>query len=99
TKLGEVAHGDRLVLWYEEPAREWVEALPIGNGRLGAVGFGGTASGRRQLNEDTLYAGGPYDPNNREALATLPEARRLIFAGSFKEASDLIVQKMVARPI
>ena len=69
----------RLVLWYERPATQWVEALPIGNGRLGAMIFGGTASERLQLNEDTLYAGGPYDPNNREALAALPEARRLIF--------------------
>jgi alpha-L-fucosidase 2 len=99
TKLGEVAHGDRLVLWYEEPAREWVEALPIGNGRLGAMVFGGTASERLQLNEDTLYAGGPYDPNNREALATLPEARRLIFAGKYKEAHELIGAKMMATPI
>src|SRR4030095_13079241 len=99
TKLCEVAHGDRLVLWYEEPAREWVEALPIGNGRFGAMVFGGTASERLQLNEDTLYAGGPYDPNNREALATLPEARRLIFAGKYKEAHELIGAKMMATPI
>ena len=71
----------RLVLWYEKPATQWVEALPVGNGRLGAMVFGGTASERLQLNEDTLYAGGPYDPNNRDALAALPEARRLIFEG------------------
>ena len=49
----------RLVLWYEKPASQWVEALPIGNGRLGAMVFGGTGSERPQLNEDTLYAGGP----------------------------------------
>ena len=55
--------------------------------------FGGAASERLQLNEDTLYAGGPYDPNNREALQSLPEARQLIFAGKFKEASDLIGAK------
>ena len=61
--------------------------------------FGGPASERLQLNEDTLYAGGPYDPNNREALQSLPEARQLIFAGRFKEASDLIGQKMMAHPI
>jgi alpha-L-fucosidase 2 len=61
--------------------------------------FGGTESERLQLNEDTLYAGGPYDPNNPEALAALPEARRLIFAGKYKEAHDLIGAKMMARPI
>jgi alpha-L-fucosidase 2 len=89
----------RLVLWYEKPATQWVEALPVGNGRLGAMVFGGTASERLQLNEDTLYAGGPYDPNNREALAALPEARRLIFEGKYKEANDLVGAKMMAKPI
>jgi alpha-L-fucosidase 2 len=89
----------RLVLWYEKPATQWVEALPVGNGRLGAMVFGGTANERLQLNEDTLYAGGPYDPNNREALAALPEARRLIFEGKYKEASDLVGAKMMAQPI
>jgi len=49
----------RLALWYEKPASRWVEALPVGNGRLGAMVFGGTGSERPQLNEDTLYAGGP----------------------------------------
>src|SRR4051812_16046695 len=88
-----------LLLWYDKPATQWVEALPIGNGRLGAMIFGGPTSERLQLNEDTLYAGGPYDPNNREALQSLPEARQLIFAGKFKEASDLIGQKMMAHPI
>jgi alpha-L-fucosidase 2 len=89
----------RLVLWYEKPATQWVEALPVGNGRLGAMVYGGTASERLQLNEDTLYAGGPYDPNNREALAALPEARRLIFEGKYKEANDLVGAKMMAQPI
>ncbi len=88
-----------LFLWYDKPASQWVEALPIGNGRLGAMVFGGTPSERLQLNEDTLYAGGPYDPNNREALNALPEARRLIFAGKYKEANDLIGEKMMAHPI
>jgi alpha-L-fucosidase 2 len=88
-----------LVLWYDEPAKEWVEALPVGNGRLGAMVFGGTARERLQLNEDTLYGGGPYDPNNPEALAALPEARRLIFEGRYKEASDLVGARMMARPI
>src|SRR5262245_36037110 len=75
-----------LVLWYDQPASEWVEALPIGNGRLGAMVFGRTANERLQLNEDTIFAGGPYDSNNPEALQTLPEARRLILEGQYKEA-------------
>jgi alpha-L-fucosidase 2 len=89
----------RLALWYEKPASRWVEALPVGNGRLGAMVFGGTANERLQLNEDTLYAGGPYDPNNREALAALPEARRMILEGKYKEANDLVGAKMMAKPI
>ena len=93
------ASSQRLLLWYEKPASQWVEALPIGNGRLGAMVFGRTASEQLQLNEDTLYAGGPYDPNNREALQALPEARRLIFEGRYKEANDLIGARMMAHPI
>lgn len=90
---------ESLVLWYDKPASEWTEALPIGNGRLGAMIFGGPASERLQLNEDTLYAGSPYDPNNPEALQALPEARRLIFEGKYKEAHDLVGAKMMAQPI
>lgn len=88
-----------LVLWYDKPATQWVEALPIGNGRLGAMIFGGLTNERLQLNEDTLYAGSPYDPNNPAALKSLPEARRLIFARQYKEANDLIGQQMMAHPI
>ncbi|HUG72248.1 MAG TPA: glycoside hydrolase family 95 protein [Steroidobacteraceae bacterium] len=89
----------QLVLWYEKPATRWVEALPVGNGRLGAMVFGGISSERLQLNEDTLYAGGPYDPNNPDALAALPEARRLILAGRYQEAHDLVGARMMARPL
>ena len=93
------AESAALKLWYDKPAAQWVEALPVGNGRLAAMVFGGTSVERLQLNEDTLYAGGPYDPTNPEALAALPEARRLIFEGKYKEANDLIGKKMMARPI
>ncbi len=93
------ADADELLLWYERPAQEWTEALPIGNGRLGAMIFGGPSVEQLQLNEDTLYAGGPYDPNNPQALAALPEARRLIFEGKYKEAHDLVGAKMMAQPI
>jgi len=90
---------DSLLLWYDTPAAEWTEALPVGNGRLGAMIFGGPANEQLQLNEDTLYAGSPYDPNNPEALAALPEARRLIFDGKYKEAHELVGEKMMAKPI
>jgi alpha-L-fucosidase 2 len=87
-----------LSLWYRQPAKRWVEALALGNGRLGAMVFGGVDHERIQLNENTLWAGGPYDPNNPEALAALPEARRLIFDGKYKDADRLINEKMIAKP-
>jgi alpha-L-fucosidase 2 len=88
-----------LRLWYRQPANEWTEALPIGNGRLGAMVFGGVARERLQLNEDTLYAGGPYDPSNPEALAALPRVRELIASGNYADAQALAQEKMMARPI
>jgi len=88
-----------LCLWYRRPARQWVEALAIGNGRLGAMVFGGVDRERLQLNEDTLWAGGPYDPNNPEALDALPEARRLIAEGEYSEATKLVAEKMMAKPL
>ena len=93
------ATDESLLLWYDRPANEWTDALPIGNGRLGAMIFGGAAIEQLQLNEDTLYGGAPYDPNNPHALAALPEAQRLIFAGKYKEAHDLVGAKMMAQPI
>lgn len=86
-------------LWYRQPAAIWDEALPIGNGRMGAMVFGGVAQERLQLNEDTLWAGGPYTPDNPEALAALPEIRRLLNEGRFPEATELASAKMMARPL
>ncbi len=85
-------------LWYRQPAREWVEALPVGSGKLGAMVFGGVAAERLQLNEDTLWAGGPYDPANPEALAALPEIRRLIDAGEYAKATQLAEAKFMGAP-
>src|SRR6185295_2607730 len=88
-----------LTLWYRRPAEQWVEALPVGNGRLGAMVFGGVVNERLQLNEDTLWAGGPYDPVSPDAAAALPEVRRLVFAGQYAEADRLIAAKVMARPL
>ncbi len=93
-----IAPAPPLKLWYRRPATQWVEALPLGNGRLGAMVWGGGRFERLQLNEDTLYAGGPYDPTPPEALAALPEVRRLIFAGRYAEAEALANATMMGRP-
>jgi alpha-L-fucosidase 2 len=78
-----------LTLWYRQPARQWVEALPIGNGRLGAMVFGGVESERLQLNDDTLWSGGPSDWDNPRAREVLPEVRRLLAAGEYLAANRL----------
>ena len=89
----------RQALWYRQPAQAWTEALPVGNGRLGAMVFGGTGHERLQLNESSLWSGGPYDPVNPSARATLPEVRRLIAAGRFAEAEALANAAVMATPV
>ncbi|HEU4960622.1 MAG TPA: glycoside hydrolase family 95 protein [Sphingomonas sp.] len=74
------------MLWYQHPAEQWTEALPVGNGSLGAMVFGRVKRERLQLNLDTLWSGGPYDNVNPEARAALPKVRELIFAGRYAEA-------------
>jgi alpha-L-fucosidase 2 len=92
------ANASPLRLWYRQPAKDWVEALPVGSGKLGAMVFGGVAAERLQLNEDTLWAGGPYDPANPEALTALPEIRRLIDAGDYAKAADLANARFMGAP-
>jgi alpha-L-fucosidase 2 len=98
-RTGEPAADNSLVLWYQKPAVKWVEALPVGNGRLGAMIFGGVNQERLQLNEGTLWAGGPYDPVNPEAKATLPQVRQLVNDGKYAEAAALISRKVMAKPL
>ncbi len=87
----------QLSLRYDAPANEWTEALPVGNGRLGAMIFGGAQEEHLQINEDTLWGGGPHDYSNPDAFEHLTEVRRLIFAGKIPEADQLTL-KMMGRP-
>jgi len=87
-----------LSLWYRQPAIKWEEALPVGNGRIGAMVFGHVSNERIQLNEDTLWGGGPYDPVNPQAKAALPQVRQLIFDGKYSDAGKLINSKVISRP-
>ncbi|WP_256757405.1 glycoside hydrolase N-terminal domain-containing protein [Cohnella sp. WQ 127256] len=90
-------HNEEWKLWYKQPASVWEEALPIGNGRLGGMVFGGTDVERIALNEDTLWAGFPRDTMNYEARRHLNRARALIFEGENVEAQKLIEAKMLGR--
>lgn len=87
-----------LELWYRSPAAEWTDALPLGNGRLGAMVFGGVARDEFQLNESTLWSGGPYQPINPEARPNLDAVRQLIFDGRYAEAEALANAHSMARP-
>ncbi|WP_146395964.1 glycosyl hydrolase family 95 catalytic domain-containing protein [Planctomycetes bacterium CA13] len=88
-----------LTLWYRKPATRWeTEALPVGNGRLAAMVFGGIDHERIQLNEETVWDGAPSDTNNPEALAALPQVQRLLFEGKNDEATRLAKQKMMGNP-
>lgn len=88
-----------LVLRYDRPAELWTEALPIGNGRLGAMIFGGVKEERIALNEGTIWAGGPHNYDNPEGLDALPEIRKLIFEGKYKEAHELTQNKFMGKPM
>ncbi len=79
----------KMKLWYKRPATSWNEALPIGNGRLGAMIYGGTELDRIQLNEETVWSGGPNKNINPEIAEVMPEIVSLFFEGKYKEADDL----------
>lgn len=86
---------DRWLLWYSQPAGKWVEALPVGGGRLGAMVFGGVGAERLQLNEDSLWSGGPQPNADRlEAWKHLDEIRQLLFERKYQEAERLMNQHM-----
>ena len=86
-----------LKLWYRQPAKQWVEALPVGNGRLGAMIYGDPYKEKIQLNENTVWAGQPNRNDNPEAREALPQVRKLIFEGKYKEAQDLVNQKFISK--
>lgn len=93
----EPAHA--LTLWYQQPAVNWVEALPVGNGRLGAMVFGGTAQEHIQFNEDTLWTGQPHEYQREGAAKFLPELRRLLAEGKQKEAHELGMKEFMSEPL
>src|SRR5687768_16442178 len=90
---------DTPVLWYRQPAKLWVQALPVGNGRLGAMVFGGIAHERIQFNESTVWNGEPRDYSHRGAYKSLPQIRELLWAGKQKEAEELAMREFMSVPL
>ena len=86
------------VLWYNNPAKEWTDALPVGNGRLGAMVFGGVEQERIQLNEESLWEGSFQDTNNPKALEALPIVQKLLFEDKNDEATTLAGETMLGIP-
>ncbi len=85
-------------LWYGQPATKWTEALPLGNGRLGAMVFGGVAEERIQFNEDTVWKGKPHVYARADAHTVFPELRRLVAAGETEAAVKLGKERFLSDP-
>ena len=90
--------GDQERLWYDAPAGRWLEALPLGNGQMAAMVFGGIADEAIQLNESTFWSGSPHDNNSKTSLEHLDEVRQLIYAGREEEAEALINKEFIPGP-
>jgi alpha-L-fucosidase 2 len=88
-----------LCLWYTQPAVKWDAALPVGNGRMGAMVFGGVASERIQFNEDTLWTGKPHDYARPDAHTYLAEIRKLVATGQDEAAKKLVREKFLSVPL
>src|SRR5947209_7098039 len=94
-----LAQDSPLTLWYSKPAAIWTDALPVGNGHMGAMVFGGAAHERIQFNESTVWTGEPHDYAHKGAYQSLPKIRELLWAGKQKEAEDLAMKEFMSDPI
>jgi alpha-L-fucosidase 2 len=93
------ASESELKLWYSKPAEKWTEALPVGNGRLGGMIYGGVSHEHLQFNEDTLWTGQPHEYQHEGAANYLPVLRQLLFEGKQKEAQDLAMRECMSLPL
>jgi alpha-L-fucosidase 2 len=89
------AAGEDLTIWHRQPAKNWNEATPVGNGRLGAMIFGNVTRDRIQLNEDSVWSGAPQDADNPAALEVLPQIRQLLFEGKYAEAQRIADRNLI----
>lgn len=93
----DAADADNL-LWYDAPAESWLQSLPLGNSRMGAMVYGGTQREEIQLNDETFWSGGPHNNNSSRSLERLNEVRQLIFDGKEREAEDIINKDFIVGP-
>ncbi len=94
-----VAQGSEMVLWFQQPAEQWEETLPVGNGRLGAMVFGGIEQEHIQLNEDTVWSGSPVNIDKVGAYKYLGEVRRLLFEGKYLESQEIVEAQFMSQKI
>ena len=99
SKTGQASFDPATVLWYNQPASKWEEALPVGNGRLGAMVYGKYGEEIIQFNEDTYYTGGPYNSVVKGGYKHLPEIQKLIFNGEPIKAHKLFGRTMMGYPV
>jgi alpha-L-fucosidase 2 len=97
--VGQARAAEPWLLLYDKPATKWSEALPVGNGRLGAMVFGGVAEERIQFNEDTLWTGQPHEYQRDGAAEYLPQIRQLLRDGKQREAEKLAMQEFMSEPL
>ncbi|MDA3821946.1 MAG: glycoside hydrolase family 95 protein, partial [Bacteroidales bacterium] len=96
--IGNKTVDQSLVLWYDKPANEWTEALPLGNGRIGSMVYGGTENEIIQFNEETLWTGQPHDYSHEDAHEVLNEMRQLLWNGKQDEAHKLGNERFMSQP-
>ena len=99
TKIDQRSFNPSTVIWLKNPASKWNDAIPVGNGRLGGMVFGGPTEEHIQLNETTYWAGGPYSTVVKGGYQYLPEVRDLVFKGKFQEAQALFGRKLMGYPV
>ena len=99
SKIDQKDFDPAILMWYDAPATKWEEALPVGNGRLGAMVFGKYGEERIQLNEETYWSGGPYSTVVKGGAEVLPQIQKYIFEGQPIEAHKLFGRNLMGYPV
>ena len=90
-----ISNAEELKLWFRQPAANWNEALPVGNGRLGAMVFGGVENERLQLNEETVWSKGGMLVDKKDGFKAIPKIRKLLFEGMYTEAEKMCLDHLM----